>query len=137
MWKRAFLVLGFAVLAVFSSVYFGFPGSGGLCTLVMAFLAGMKWSDKKVSFIVISFAHNSFLIIIFLFSSFLGYIDKLFIIRAIFYTYTKCIPTVHIHMPFAHIYQSIYDLMSLLKVYYRHDHDTPLFLYRCSALYRC
>ncbi|EGW13221.1 Mitochondrial sodium/hydrogen exchanger NHA2 [Cricetulus griseus] len=46
-WKRAFLVLGFAVLAVFSSVYFGFPGSGGLCTLVMAFLAGMRWSDKK------------------------------------------------------------------------------------------
>ncbi|XP_051021671.1 sodium/hydrogen exchanger 9B2 [Acomys russatus] len=46
-WKRAFLVLGFAVLAVFSSVYFGFPGSGGLCTLVMAFLAGMRWADKK------------------------------------------------------------------------------------------
>nr|XP_004663048.2 sodium/hydrogen exchanger 9B2 [Jaculus jaculus] len=46
-WKRAFLVLGLSVLAVFSSVHFGFPGSGGLCTLVMAFLAGMKWSNKK------------------------------------------------------------------------------------------
>ncbi|KAG3275871.1 solute carrier family 9 member B2 [Ictidomys tridecemlineatus] len=46
-WKRAFLVLGFSVLAVFSSVHFGFPGSGGLCTLVMAFLAGMGWSNKK------------------------------------------------------------------------------------------
>uniref|UniRef100_A0A5F9CWH4 Solute carrier family 9 member B2 n=1 Tax=Oryctolagus cuniculus TaxID=9986 RepID=A0A5F9CWH4_RABIT len=46
-WKRAFLVLGFAVFAVFSSVYFGFPGSGGLCTLVMAFLAGIKWAKKK------------------------------------------------------------------------------------------
>uniref|UniRef100_A0A8C6HD04 Solute carrier family 9, subfamily B (NHA2, cation proton antiporter 2), member 2 n=1 Tax=Mus spicilegus TaxID=10103 RepID=A0A8C6HD04_MUSSI len=46
-WKRAFLVLGFAVFAVFSSVYFSFPGSGGLCTLVMAFLAGMRWTDKK------------------------------------------------------------------------------------------
>lgn len=46
-WKRAFLVLGFAVLAVFSSVIFSFPGSGGLCTLVMAFLAGMRWTDKK------------------------------------------------------------------------------------------
>ncbi|XP_073897564.1 sodium/hydrogen exchanger 9B2 [Castor canadensis] len=46
-WKRTFLVLGFSVLAVFSSVHFGFPGSGGLCTLVMAFLAGMRWSDKK------------------------------------------------------------------------------------------
>uniref|UniRef100_A0A8C6QAG6 Solute carrier family 9, subfamily B (NHA2, cation proton antiporter 2), member 2 n=1 Tax=Nannospalax galili TaxID=1026970 RepID=A0A8C6QAG6_NANGA len=47
-WKRAFLALGFAVLAVFSSVHFGFPGSGGLCTLVMAFLAGMRWRDKKL-----------------------------------------------------------------------------------------
>lgn len=47
MWKRAFLVLGFSVLAVFSSVYFGFPGTGGLCTLVMAFLAGLGWSNKK------------------------------------------------------------------------------------------
>uniref|UniRef100_A0A8D2CNZ3 Solute carrier family 9 member B2 n=1 Tax=Sciurus vulgaris TaxID=55149 RepID=A0A8D2CNZ3_SCIVU len=46
-WKRTFLVLGSSVLAVFSSVYFGFPGSGGLCTLVMAFLAGMGWSNKK------------------------------------------------------------------------------------------
>ncbi|XP_010588780.1 sodium/hydrogen exchanger 9B2 [Loxodonta africana] len=46
-WKRAFLVLGFSVLAVFSSVYFGFPGSGGLCTLVMAFLAGIGWRSKK------------------------------------------------------------------------------------------
>ncbi|XP_008057780.1 sodium/hydrogen exchanger 9B2 isoform X1 [Carlito syrichta] len=46
-YKRAFLVLGFSVLAVFSSVYFGFPGSGGLCTLIMAFLAGMRWTSKK------------------------------------------------------------------------------------------
>nr|KAF6393789.1 solute carrier family 9 member B2 [Pipistrellus kuhlii] len=46
-WKRAFLVLGLAVLAVFSSMYFGFPGSGGLCTLVMAFLAGRGWASKK------------------------------------------------------------------------------------------
>ncbi|XP_040822827.1 sodium/hydrogen exchanger 9B2 [Ochotona curzoniae] len=46
-WKRAFLVLGFSVFAVFSSVYFGFPGSGGLCTLVMAFLAGLRWNQKE------------------------------------------------------------------------------------------
>ncbi|KAM6220964.1 sodium/hydrogen exchanger 9B2 [Rhynchocyon petersi] len=45
--KRASLVLGFSVLAVFSSVYFGFPGSGGLCTLVIAFLAGIGWTNKK------------------------------------------------------------------------------------------
>uniref|UniRef100_A0A8D0RUB0 Solute carrier family 9 member B2 n=1 Tax=Sus scrofa TaxID=9823 RepID=A0A8D0RUB0_PIG len=47
-WKRAYLVLGLAVLAVFSSTYFGFPGSGGLCTLVMAFLAGKGWASTKV-----------------------------------------------------------------------------------------
>nr|XP_012418355.1 PREDICTED: mitochondrial sodium/hydrogen exchanger 9B2 isoform X3 [Odobenus rosmarus divergens] len=46
-WKRAFLVLGLSVLAVFSSVYFGFPGSGGLCTLVLSFLAGLKWAGEK------------------------------------------------------------------------------------------
>ncbi|XP_010951907.1 sodium/hydrogen exchanger 9B2 isoform X1 [Camelus dromedarius] len=46
-WKRAFLILGLSVLAVFSSTYFGFPGSGGLCTLVMAFLAGKGWASQK------------------------------------------------------------------------------------------
>ncbi|XP_058923444.1 sodium/hydrogen exchanger 9B2 isoform X2 [Kogia breviceps] len=46
-WKRAFLVLGLSVLAVFSSMYFGFPGSGGLCTLVLAFLAGKGWASAK------------------------------------------------------------------------------------------
>ncbi|XP_012510831.1 PREDICTED: mitochondrial sodium/hydrogen exchanger 9B2 [Propithecus coquereli] len=47
-YKRAALVLGLSVLAVFSSVSLGFPGSGGLCTLVMAFLAGRGWASKKV-----------------------------------------------------------------------------------------
>ncbi|XP_047713042.1 sodium/hydrogen exchanger 9B2 isoform X2 [Prionailurus viverrinus] len=46
-WKRAFIVLGLSILAVFSSVYFGFPGSGGLCTLVMSFLAGLRWAGEK------------------------------------------------------------------------------------------
>uniref|UniRef100_A0A8C9BSS8 Solute carrier family 9 member B2 n=1 Tax=Phocoena sinus TaxID=42100 RepID=A0A8C9BSS8_PHOSS len=46
-WKRAFLVLGLSVLAVFSSMYFGFPGAGGLCTLVLAFLAGKGWASAK------------------------------------------------------------------------------------------
>ena len=72
-WKRAFLVLGFAVLAVFSSVYFSFPGSGGLCTLVMAFLAGMRWTDKKVNFTVTSSAHDPSLIKLFLFNFFGGF----------------------------------------------------------------
>ncbi|XP_012372928.2 sodium/hydrogen exchanger 9B2 isoform X2 [Octodon degus] len=45
--SRASLLLGFSMLAVFSSVRFGIPGSGGLCTLVTAFLAGLGWSDEK------------------------------------------------------------------------------------------
>ncbi|KAM4708949.1 sodium/hydrogen exchanger 9B2-like [Discoglossus pictus] len=46
-WKRAYLVLALSIFAVFASLFFGFPGSGGLCTLVMAFLAGMGWSTEK------------------------------------------------------------------------------------------
>ncbi|KAM9238170.1 sodium/hydrogen exchanger 9B2-like [Dugong dugon] len=46
-WKRIVLVLGFSVLAVFSSVYFDFPGSRGLCTFVMASLAGIGWTRNK------------------------------------------------------------------------------------------
>lgn len=48
MLTRASLLLGLSVLAVFSSVRFGVPGSGGLCTLVAAFLAGLGWGDAKV-----------------------------------------------------------------------------------------
>ncbi|XP_063166381.1 sodium/hydrogen exchanger 9B2 [Candoia aspera] len=46
-WKRAFFVIGLSMFAVFGSMYFGFPGSGGLCTIVLAFLAGLAWSDEK------------------------------------------------------------------------------------------
>ncbi|KAJ1206298.1 hypothetical protein NDU88_001705 [Pleurodeles waltl] len=46
-WKRGYLILGLSVSAVFGSLFFGFPGSGGLCTLVLAFLAGMGWSNQK------------------------------------------------------------------------------------------
>uniref|UniRef100_A0A3Q3VZY9 Cation/H+ exchanger transmembrane domain-containing protein n=1 Tax=Mola mola TaxID=94237 RepID=A0A3Q3VZY9_MOLML len=45
--KRSFLVLGLSVFAVFGSVLAGFPGSGGLCTLVLAFLAGFGWGTEK------------------------------------------------------------------------------------------
>lgn len=47
--KRSFLVLGLSVFAVFGSGVAGFPGSGGLCTLVLAFLAGLGWGAEKVS----------------------------------------------------------------------------------------
>uniref|UniRef100_A0A3B5AWD1 Mitochondrial sodium/hydrogen exchanger 9B2-like n=1 Tax=Stegastes partitus TaxID=144197 RepID=A0A3B5AWD1_9TELE len=45
--KRSFLVLGLSVFAVFGSGVAGFPGSGGLCTLVLAFLAGYGWGTEK------------------------------------------------------------------------------------------
>uniref|UniRef100_A0A3Q3N259 Cation/H+ exchanger transmembrane domain-containing protein n=1 Tax=Labrus bergylta TaxID=56723 RepID=A0A3Q3N259_9LABR len=45
--KRSFLVLGLSVFAVFGSAVVGFPGSGGLCTLVLAFLAGLGWGGGK------------------------------------------------------------------------------------------
>uniref|UniRef100_A0A3Q3ED95 Cation/H+ exchanger transmembrane domain-containing protein n=1 Tax=Kryptolebias marmoratus TaxID=37003 RepID=A0A3Q3ED95_KRYMA len=45
--KRSFLVLGLSVFAVFGSGVAGFPGSGGLCTLVLAFLAGLGWRAEK------------------------------------------------------------------------------------------
>lgn len=46
--KRSFLVLGLSVFAVFGSGVAGFPGSGGLCTLVLAFMAGLGWGTEKV-----------------------------------------------------------------------------------------
>ncbi|KAG8454144.1 hypothetical protein GDO86_000692 [Hymenochirus boettgeri] len=46
-WKRSYLILALSLFAVFGSLYLGFPGSGGLCTLVMAFLAGIGWSTDK------------------------------------------------------------------------------------------
>ncbi|KAB5518283.1 hypothetical protein PHYPO_G00163960 [Pangasianodon hypophthalmus] len=45
--KRSFLLLGLSVFAVFGSNVAGFPGSGGLCTLVLAFLAGTGWEKSK------------------------------------------------------------------------------------------
>ncbi|XP_053317518.1 sodium/hydrogen exchanger 9B2 isoform X2 [Spea bombifrons] len=46
-WKRSYLLLALSIFAVFSSLAFGFPGSGGLCTLVTSFLAGIAWSTEK------------------------------------------------------------------------------------------
>ncbi|XP_015261253.1 PREDICTED: mitochondrial sodium/hydrogen exchanger 9B2-like [Gekko japonicus] len=46
-WKRAFFVMGLSVFAVLSSKHFGFPGSGGLCTLVLSFMGGLAWSNEK------------------------------------------------------------------------------------------
>ncbi|KAJ3615213.1 hypothetical protein NHX12_018781 [Muraenolepis orangiensis] len=46
--KRSFLLLGLSVFSVFGSAVIGFPGSGGLCTLVLAFLAGLGWGKDKI-----------------------------------------------------------------------------------------
>ncbi|TSU11354.1 Succinate--CoA ligase [ADP/GDP-forming] subunit alpha, mitochondrial [Bagarius yarrelli] len=47
--KRSFLLLGLAVFSVFGSNVAGLPGSGGLCTLVLAFLAGTGWEQNKAA----------------------------------------------------------------------------------------
>lgn len=45
--KRSFLVLGLSIFAVFASAVAGFPGSGGLCTILLAFLGGIGWGAGK------------------------------------------------------------------------------------------
>uniref|UniRef100_A0A8D0CDQ2 Cation/H+ exchanger transmembrane domain-containing protein n=1 Tax=Scleropages formosus TaxID=113540 RepID=A0A8D0CDQ2_SCLFO len=44
---RSFLLLGLSVFSVFASGVAGFPGSGGLCALVLSFLAGLGWGGSK------------------------------------------------------------------------------------------
>nr|XP_056711806.1 sodium/hydrogen exchanger 9B2-like [Euleptes europaea] len=46
-WRRSFFLVGLSVFAIFSTNNLGFPGSGGLCTIVLAFLAGLSWADEK------------------------------------------------------------------------------------------
>nr|XP_035149107.1 sodium/hydrogen exchanger 9B1 isoform X2 [Callithrix jacchus]XP_035149108.1 sodium/hydrogen exchanger 9B1 isoform X2 [Callithrix jacchus]XP_035149109.1 sodium/hydrogen exchanger 9B1 isoform X2 [Callithrix jacchus]XP_035149111.1 sodium/hydrogen exchanger 9B1 isoform X2 [Callithrix jacchus] len=46
--KRGFLVLTMCVSAVLGSQRIGLLGSGGLCTLVLSFIAGTKWSQEKM-----------------------------------------------------------------------------------------
>ncbi|XP_026553640.1 sodium/hydrogen exchanger 9B2-like [Pseudonaja textilis] len=46
-WKRAFFVIGLSAFSLLCSKRFGFPGSGGLCVIVLSVLAGMAWSNEK------------------------------------------------------------------------------------------
>ncbi|XP_064240122.1 sodium/hydrogen exchanger 9B1 isoform X2 [Aotus nancymaae] len=46
--KRGFLVLTMCVSTVLGSQHIGLLGSGGLCTLVLSFIAGTKWSQEKM-----------------------------------------------------------------------------------------
>ncbi|XP_070612785.1 sodium/hydrogen exchanger 9B2-like [Erythrolamprus reginae] len=45
--KRAFFVIGLSAFSLLSCKRFGFPGSGGLCVIVLSFLAGVAWSNEK------------------------------------------------------------------------------------------
>ncbi|XP_076998783.1 sodium/hydrogen exchanger 9B1-like isoform X2 [Tamandua tetradactyla] len=47
-WKRSFLILGLCITAVLGSHRVGLHGAGGLCTLLLTFVAGLKWSKEKV-----------------------------------------------------------------------------------------
>ncbi|XP_016323691.1 mitochondrial sodium/hydrogen exchanger 9B2 isoform X3 [Sinocyclocheilus anshuiensis] len=47
MLKRSFLLLGLAVFALFGCNVAGIPGAGGLCSLVLTFVAGIGWGKAK------------------------------------------------------------------------------------------
>ncbi|XP_069878465.1 sodium/hydrogen exchanger 9B1 isoform X2 [Dipodomys merriami] len=46
--RRAFLMMSMCIFAVLGSQRIGLHGSGGLCTLVLTFIAGKRWSKDKV-----------------------------------------------------------------------------------------
>lgn len=43
------MLLGLSVFSVFVSHVIGFAGAGGLCTLVLSFLAALGWKTDKVT----------------------------------------------------------------------------------------
>ncbi|XP_067301488.1 sodium/hydrogen exchanger 9B2 isoform X1 [Pseudorasbora parva] len=45
--RRSCLLLGLSVFSVFGSLAAGLGGAGGLCTLVLAFIAGLSWTEQK------------------------------------------------------------------------------------------
>uniref|UniRef100_A0A3Q4B919 Cation/H+ exchanger transmembrane domain-containing protein n=1 Tax=Mola mola TaxID=94237 RepID=A0A3Q4B919_MOLML len=45
--RRTFMLLGLSIFSVFFSHVIGFAGAGGLCTLVLAFLAALGWNKDK------------------------------------------------------------------------------------------
>lgn len=49
MLRRTVLLLGLSVFAVFFSQVMGVAGAGGLCTLVLAFIAALGWKAEKVT----------------------------------------------------------------------------------------
>lgn len=49
--RRTLMLLGLSIFSVFFSHVIGFAGAGGLCTLVLAFLAALGWKTDKVKHI--------------------------------------------------------------------------------------
>lgn len=47
--RRTLLLVGLSVFSVFFSHVVGFAGAGGLCTLVLSFLAALGWKTDKVT----------------------------------------------------------------------------------------
>ncbi|XP_029381918.1 sodium/hydrogen exchanger 9B2 isoform X2 [Echeneis naucrates] len=45
--RRTLMLLGLSIFSVFFSQVIGFAGAGGLCTLVLAFLAALGWKTDK------------------------------------------------------------------------------------------
>lgn len=45
--RRCALLLALSVFSVFGSLAAGLGGAGGLCTLVLAFIAGLSWAEQK------------------------------------------------------------------------------------------
>ncbi|KAM6960303.1 sodium/hydrogen exchanger 9B2 [Tautogolabrus adspersus] len=45
--RRTLILLGLSIFSVFFSHVVGFAGAGGLCTLVLAFLAALGWKSDK------------------------------------------------------------------------------------------
>lgn len=43
------MLLGLSIFSVFFTHVIGFAGAGGLCTLVLAFLAALGWKTNKVT----------------------------------------------------------------------------------------
>nr|XP_046237395.1 sodium/hydrogen exchanger 9B2 isoform X2 [Scatophagus argus] len=46
--RRTLMLLGLSIFSVFFTHVIGFAGAGGLCTLVLAFLAALGWKADKV-----------------------------------------------------------------------------------------
>ncbi|XP_024865895.1 sodium/hydrogen exchanger 9B2 [Kryptolebias marmoratus] len=47
--RRTLMLLGLSIFSVFFSHVIGFAGAGGLCTLVLSFLAALGWKSEKAA----------------------------------------------------------------------------------------